>query len=120
MAQVPVRVVGANDFQIRLQGRWRISACPDPADAHPPFGGLLRPGMLQIVKAEAGMGVEHEIRLVFAREGDQQPRQQRMFENVGHVAGVELVAVGKHGADYSTVGAAAPAVQSFNFFGESR
>jgi hypothetical protein len=41
-----------------------------------------------------------------------------MFEYVGYIAGVELVAVGKHGPDYSTDGATAPAVQSFNFFGE--
>ena len=62
------------------------------------------------------MGVEHEVGLVLACECYQKARQQGVFEYVGYIAGVELVAVGKHGADYSTDRATAPAVQSFNFF----
>ena len=62
------------------------------------------------------MGVEHEIGFILARERYQEARQEGVFEDVGHIAGVELVAVRKHGADYSTVSAAALAVQSFNFF----
>jgi hypothetical protein len=42
------------------------------------------------------MGIEIEIRLVFARHCEHELRQQCVLEDVGKIAGVELMSIGKH------------------------
>ena len=60
------------------------------------LGELLRPRMAEIVEADPGVRIEIAQRLVLAIEQHEQPRQQRMLEHVGKVAGVEEMAVGEH------------------------
>jgi hypothetical protein len=53
--------------------------------------------MAEVVAPGARVGVEIEIRLLLGVERDEQPREQRVLEDVGEIAGVEVVAVGKQG-----------------------
>ena len=64
-----------------------------------PFSVLarfLRPRGLEIVARDPGVRVEVEVGLVLRRQRDQEPREQRVLEDVGEVAGVKEMAVGEH------------------------
>jgi hypothetical protein len=49
--------------------------------------------MREVVAPGAGVRVEVAIGLSLPAQRDQQPREQRVLENVGEVAGVEEVAI---------------------------
>ena len=60
------------------------------------LGVFLRPFVQEIVLADAGVGIEMEIRLVLARHAQHQLGEQGVLENIGEVAGMKLMAVGEH------------------------
>jgi hypothetical protein len=62
-------------------------------DTVAPFAGLLRFFGRQVVKAGAGMGVDHPERFVLALEIVEDARQHRVFDHVGEIARVIAVAV---------------------------
>ncbi len=64
-----------------------------PAEAALEFQRALRGAGAQVVNATAGMGVDIAERRVLAAEGGQQAGQQHVLDDIGKIAGMEMVAI---------------------------
>ena len=74
---------------------WRrdIRNTGEPCDAVAPFERALRRIVGEIIGAFAGMGVDHPEGRLLAQQINKDTRQQRMFEHIGEIAGMETVSI---------------------------
>ncbi|SOY85540.1 protein of unknown function [Cupriavidus taiwanensis] len=100
VAQAAVRIERAHLVQVFVQHRREFSAArggaPQRRDAGLELGLLLRVGVVQRIKAGAGMGVDVPERLVLLRQVREQLHHNGVLEDIGVIAGMEGVTIAEH------------------------